>query len=274
MERLTESNYSSLAKTYSAVYSKLNEDQEIKEFLELVDSLVEEGYDLSEYSYDELYEHYIAEAGAGGLLKTLGGRLVNAARGAARTAWKGTDKQSGAKETTKQLLAKTGKYAPVAALAIGADQVLTGGKGREWVGAGIQGMQQAGQSIPSPSSAKKQPKKPKEKSSGNPLGLNQDVDLFDLIKGHLLDEGYADTEEAALKIMANMSDEWRESIVETVAGSAGGMTLPGNIQNPIRNAIGAGANMLKKKLQTQPQTKSNTSEPPEGSGLPRKEPLW
>ena len=39
-------------------------------------------------------------------------------------------------------------------------------------------------------------------------------DPFDVIKGHLLDEGYADTEEAALKIMANMSEEWRQSIVE------------------------------------------------------------
>jgi hypothetical protein len=40
------------------------------------------------------------------------------------------------------------------------------------------------------------------------------LDLFDLIKGHLLDEGYADTEESALVIMANMSEEWRQSIVE------------------------------------------------------------
>jgi hypothetical protein len=43
---------------------------------------------------------------------------------------------------------------------------------------------------------------------------NVKEDLFDIIKGHLLDEGYADTEEAALKIMANMSEEWRQSIVE------------------------------------------------------------
>ena len=39
-------------------------------------------------------------------------------------------------------------------------------------------------------------------------------DIFDVIKGHLLDEGYADTEEAALAIMANMSEEWRQDIVE------------------------------------------------------------
>ena len=46
---------------------------------------------------------------------------------------------------------------------------------------------------------------------------NVKEDLFDIIKGHLLDEGYADTEEAATAIMANMSEEWRESIVEKYA---------------------------------------------------------
>ncbi len=37
--------------------------------------------------------------------------------------------------------------------------------------------------------------------------------MFDAIKGHLIHEGYADTEESALAIMANMSEEWRESII-------------------------------------------------------------
>ena len=46
--------------------------------------------------------------------------------------------------------------------------------------------------------------------------LSAGVDLFDVIKGHLIDEGYADTEEAALTIMANMSEEWRQSIVEAI----------------------------------------------------------
>ena len=46
--------------------------------------------------------------------------------------------------------------------------------------------------------------------------LNQSFDIFDTIKGHLIDEGYADTEEAALKIMANMSEDWRESILEEI----------------------------------------------------------
>ena len=43
---------------------------------------------------------------------------------------------------------------------------------------------------------------------------NNSADLFDIVKGHLMSEGYADTEEAALAIMANMSEEWRQSIVE------------------------------------------------------------
>jgi len=42
-----------------------------------------------------------------------------------------------------------------------------------------------------------------------------EADLFDIVKGHLMSEGYADTEEAALAIMANMSEEWRQSILES-----------------------------------------------------------
>ena len=46
------------------------------------------------------------------------------------------------------------------------------------------------------------------------------TDIFDLVKGHLLDEGYAETEENALIIMANMSEEWRQSIIDEASYSA------------------------------------------------------
>ncbi|NDB86441.1 MAG: hypothetical protein EB127_27655 [Alphaproteobacteria bacterium] len=39
-------------------------------------------------------------------------------------------------------------------------------------------------------------------------------DIYDIILSHLLDEGYADTQEAAEAIMVNMSEDWREDIVE------------------------------------------------------------
>jgi hypothetical protein len=42
----------------------------------------------------------------------------------------------------------------------------------------------------------------------------ESFDLYDLVLAHLLDEGYADTYEAAEAIMVNMSEEWRESICE------------------------------------------------------------
>ena len=41
----------------------------------------------------------------------------------------------------------------------------------------------------------------------------ESFDLYDIILSHLLDEGYADTNEAAEAIMVNMSEEWKQSIL-------------------------------------------------------------
>ena len=43
---------------------------------------------------------------------------------------------------------------------------------------------------------------------------NEEVDIYDVILSHLLDEGYAETPEAAEAIMVNMSEDWREGIME------------------------------------------------------------
>ena len=48
---------------------------------------------------------------------------------------------------------------------------------------------------------------------------NEEYDLYDVILSHLLDEGYAETQEAAEAIMVNMSEDWRESIVEGLGGA-------------------------------------------------------
>ena len=47
----------------------------------------------------------------------------------------------------------------------------------------------------------------------SPRNQNEETDIYDIILSHLLDEGYADTQEAAEAIMVNMSEEWREDIV-------------------------------------------------------------
>jgi hypothetical protein len=44
-------------------------------------------------------------------------------------------------------------------------------------------------------------------------GIHDSYDYYDIILSHLLDEGYAETPEAAEAIMVNMSEEWRDSIL-------------------------------------------------------------
>ena len=50
----------------------------------------------------------------------------------------------------------------------------------------------------------------------------EQVDLYDIILSHLIDEGYAETPEAAEAIMVNMSEGWREDIVEATVLAAKG----------------------------------------------------
>ena len=53
---------------------------------------------------------------------------------------------------------------------------------------------------------------------GEKTGLNikdsYEYDTFDTVLEYLIAEGYADTNESALAIMANMSEEWREDILD------------------------------------------------------------
>ena len=58
---------------------------------------------------------------------------------------------------------------------------------------------------------------------------NEEVDIYDVILSHLLDEGYAETPEAAEAIMVNMSEDWREDIME-------GMTMKDFKANRRNNA--------------------------------------
>jgi hypothetical protein len=48
---------------------------------------------------------------------------------------------------------------------------------------------------------------------------NEAYDIYDVILSHLINEGYADTFEAAEAIMVNMSEEWREDIIEDIRGA-------------------------------------------------------
>jgi hypothetical protein len=53
-----------------------------------------------------------------------------------------------------------------------------------------------------------------KKKKKKPFYYDEQKNIYDIILSHLLDEGYAETVESAEVIMVNMSEEWRESIVE------------------------------------------------------------
>jgi hypothetical protein len=55
--------------------------------------------------------------------------------------------------------------------------------------------------------------KSRKVASRNLMRQEEQVDIYDIILSHLLDEGYAETPEAAEAIMGNMSEEWRQSIL-------------------------------------------------------------
>jgi hypothetical protein len=75
---------------------------------------------------------------------------------------------------------------------------------------------------PTPAAAKPATPKPSlQDTIKKNRGITSSFDLFDLVKGHLLDEGYAESEDAAMVIMVNMSEEWRETIIMELTGGKG-----------------------------------------------------
>ena len=69
--------------------------------------------------------------------------------------------------------------------------------------------------LPKPERDKDVPFVKKAERAVNKKGeFAESYDIYDIILSHLLDEGYAETPEAAEAIMVNMSEEWREEIVE------------------------------------------------------------
>jgi hypothetical protein len=95
--------------------------------------------------------------------------------------------------------------------------------------------------------------------------LNNSFDLFDTILEHLVAEGYADTNEAALAIMANMSEEWRESIVEGGFNSSGRYDVGGGrTVGPVAGAVRSlfSGNLPKGQTYVPPSPQRGTNRPP------------
>ena len=62
----------------------------------------------------------------------------------------------------------------------------------------------------------------------------EEMEVYDIILSHLLDEGYAETVESAEAIMVNMSEDWRDDIIENVGSYNDPVLGP---QSPIGKAV-------------------------------------
>jgi len=155
-------------KTAAAKRKKRINKEEVETW---VNSLIEEGYDLSDYTWEEMYETYA---------NLNEGRTTSLSALSRESQKRKDDKKRGRPETESETHSRLamGKFRP------GASQEERAEGGRQVL--------------------KDRGKVPKKGGK----------DMFEHILEYLVAEGYADTNESALVIMANMSEEWREDIME------------------------------------------------------------
>ena len=312
MSRITGSDAFGLMEAYNNVYApqELTEEQVWEEVEDWVNSLVEEGYDLSEYTWEDMYEEYLNENQLFKDIQANAGRIggaISGAAGAANRTLSGINRALVNRVTPKRpmpgLPASAAQSGGPASNRVGSVTSRFAGsrdaafdRARQIQGSPVVGPRTTAQAParpavqapatparpsttparpaitptsqkPAASSTTTAPTAPastpaapartfnplmqrtfgyqtgnapsqiaaasagKPIPSGTALGsaanpevrrrlnlpqknLNQNFDPFDVVLGHLIDEGYADTEEAAAVIMANMSEEWKEGILE------------------------------------------------------------
>jgi hypothetical protein len=234
MNNSAQNKYNSLMESYYAVYdedirNKLNEENEIKEFLDVIDFLIEDGYDLSEYTYEELYEYHITE-GWGALLK-------GAAQGIGTILKKSGGKiYQGAKEPAKKGLTKLGKAAVPTAVAAGLDQYYTGGWLRNRLGDVNQGLRQIGHSMPSPRQAADSFKVP---GTAKPSTSKKNLPPSHLTQGYSYGKNNIITEDPAFPSQKPKGGDWSKL---TVGGTTklwdpetNSYQLPGTINKRLKS---------------------------------------
>ena len=93
-----------------------------------------------------------------------------------------------------------------------------------------------------------------QRSQQRQLQMNS-YDPFEIVKNHLLDEGYASDERSAFAIMASMSEGWKQSILEMDDFAAGG----GNAKMKAGMTRDQVISLGKKNLAAKPSSSSSGS---------------
>ena len=269
MSRLTGKEVYSLMEAYQQVYTpqELTEEQVWQGVENWVQSLLEEGYDLSDYTWEEMYEGYITEvnlAGQKGLDKVrsdMDAERQSATKlddARARRFGPGVYRTVSPAQTAAKIEPYKSKFAGARDAAFEKAKQIKGSPvlGPKIVGSGTSPTParpaapttSSSPAATAPSSKPDAAKTatPDSKMGGDPMdqwaranptlaakvkpgqsGYNtirtrldadndrqENYDAYDLVLSHLINEGYADTQEAALAIMGNMSEDWKQSIVE------------------------------------------------------------
>ena len=204
-----------IGKTSLRRKKKREEEPDVKGvFEEWVTGLLDEGYDLSDYNWDEMYEIY-NEARDPGVKEYKGGKPYSLATivrksNKVKPAGKKPEGETGGvgqvKPDGKDPLDTNKSDYERFSLGLAPNTKKFGRPvGRKYDPAAIRNAAITSQM------AKPKPEAPRRKTT---INASYEPDLYDTILSHLMNEGYADTQESAEIIMVNMSEDWRDSIVE------------------------------------------------------------
>ena len=151
-------------------------EEEYLDIQEWVEALIEEGYDLDEYSDEELYEAYLVDLEEG-YKKLPVDRMIAKSRQLSKLPKAPGEPRWGKNDERASFIRKT---------------------------AGTHN-----------ASKVKKVEQQNSKRGENKDIQQENLDLYDLVSEYLISEGFCDSYEDAGVIMANMSEEWREGIVKS-----------------------------------------------------------
>ena len=180
------------------------------EFELWVNELLDEGYDLSDCTWDEMYEIYEGRGRWGSDMKRNRSAISSALSGnvwsthpASRTSSDIKPKQSSRPQSNYRANLSTTDRAELAVTARKERK-----DGENFDSEYTPSRKKVEKAIKKLPSITKNPKKLRKQAA-----IGEEFDLYDIILSHLINEGYAETIESAEAIMVNMSEDWRDSII-------------------------------------------------------------
>jgi hypothetical protein len=250
-------------------------DKSYNEEVELwVNDLLEEGYDLSEYTWDDMFEIYEATAMAKrGYDETEIRNKIAKSTGGGKFADKATELENRptfgnkSKQASREKLARTQR-----------------GDFRRTTSSDY-GLRLGAHKSDDPTVKAKQKARGAQRSALTPKEkkmLNREAyAAYEFVASYLLENNFANTIDDANVIINNMSENWFNQIMEDVRGVSYN-------PNPIGNAIRSGAGLLKNTMNRpsvqgaiktgsqmlQKSVPSGGYSTREGDGKPRETPLW